>query len=421
MYRIGAILDKDATLVDSLLKAAVHPFQQMRKVLKGHGAGAFDEPVWALRHLTFNINEGDVVGIIGRNGAGKSTLLKVLSEITAPNEGRAVIRGRIASLLEVGTGFHRELTGRENVYLNGTILGMSSGEISRKFDEMVDFAGVEKFIDTPVKYYSSGMRLRLAFAVAAHLEPEIMVIDEVLAVGDAAFQKKCIGKMADVASQGRTILFVSHNMAAVGRLCNRGIVLEKGEMVFDGGMDDAISAYFRLNGDSAGVRTFEDNEAPGGDDLKLVRMSLLTADGHPTANADVSDELRLSFDYRVLTPGLRFRVQVMFQTQGVVAFSAVEPEEAVREHAGVYRSSVTIPAHLLSETEYTIGISVFSSMGAKQHYLRGNDLMIFQVTDSMQQASARGDYAQRLVGVVRPWLKWEPPKVIDSAVFSVSR
>jgi len=211
------------------------------------GKSSVKEDFWALKNLSFEIEKGDVVGIIGKNGAGKSTLLKILSQITRPTEGRIEINGRVASLLEVGTGFHPELTGRENVYLNGTILGMTKKEVKAKFDEIVEFSGVEKFIDTPVKHYSSGMYVRLAFAVAAHLEPEILIIDEVLAVGDAEFQKKCIGKMQDVAGEGRTVLFVSHNMAAVKSLCNKGILLIGGEKVFEGSVSETLEKYNNID------------------------------------------------------------------------------------------------------------------------------------------------------------------------------
>ena len=214
--------------------------------------------IWALKDVSFDINRGEVVGIIGRNGAGKSTLLKILSEITEPTEGRVEIHGRVGSLLEVGTGFHPELTGRENVYLNGAILGMKRAEIERKFDEIVAFAEVEKFIDTPVKHYSSGMYLRLAFAVAAHLEPEILIVDEVLAVGDAAFQKKCLGKMAGVAKEGRTVLFVSHNMPAITRLCERAILLDEGRLLQDGVSHQVVKAYLNAGLGTTAMREWPD-------------------------------------------------------------------------------------------------------------------------------------------------------------------
>jgi lipopolysaccharide transport system ATP-binding protein len=229
-YRIGGKQEGYRTLRDTLTETFVSPFRRARKLLQGHayGAAELDETIWALRDISFEVKRGEVVGIIGRNGAGKTTLLKILSRITEPTEGYAEIHGRVGSLLEVGTGFHPELTGRENIYLNGAILGMKKAEIEQKFDEIVDFAEIEKFIDTPVKHYSSGMYVRLAFAVAAHLQHEILLVDEVLAVGDVAFQKKCLGKMGGVVKEGRTVLFVSHNMAAIESLCAHSILLREG-------------------------------------------------------------------------------------------------------------------------------------------------------------------------------------------------
>lgn len=248
-YRIGGKQEVYRTLRDSLSDMITAPFRRARSLLRGqaYGAAGLEETIWALKDVSFEVKHGEVVGIIGRNGAGKSTLLKILSRITEPTEGYADIYGRVGALLEVGTGFHPELTGRENVYLNGAILGMSREEIDRKFDEIVDFAEIEKFIDTPVKHYSSGMGLRLGFAVAAHLEPEILVVDEVLAVGDSAFQKKCLGKMGEAATQGRTVLFVSHNMAAVQGLCERGIVLKQSKLVYEGDAESAIFNYMHVN------------------------------------------------------------------------------------------------------------------------------------------------------------------------------
>jgi len=244
-YGIGARLQRHDTLRDQLADLVCGPLRRLRS-----RAGRNPTPnheradhIWALKDVSFDVRPGEVVGIIGRNGAGKSTLLKILSRITAPTEGRAEVHGRVASLLEVGTGFNPELTGRENVYLNGAILGMKKAEIDRKFDEILAFAEVERFVDTPVKRYSSGMYVRLAFGVAAHLEPEILLVDEVLAVGDAAFQKKCLGKMGDVARGGRTVLFVSHNIAAVAGLCDRGLVLESGGLIFDGDVGEAVRCY----------------------------------------------------------------------------------------------------------------------------------------------------------------------------------
>src|SRR5579863_359451 len=244
-YRIGH-RESYRTLRESLVAGVAAPFRRVASAVRGNRDAApnGDGQVWALRDLSFEVEPGEVLGIVGRNGAGKSTLLKVLSRITEPTTGRVELYGRVGSLLEVGTGFHPELTGRENIFLSGAILGMRRAEIVRKFDEMVAFAEVEKFIDTPVKHFSSGMYVRLAFAVAAHLEPEILLVDEVLAVGDAAFQKKCLGKMGDVAKEGRTVLFVSHNVAAVTRLCNRCIVLSGGRAIFDGETRMAVSEYY---------------------------------------------------------------------------------------------------------------------------------------------------------------------------------
>jgi lipopolysaccharide transport system ATP-binding protein len=265
-YRIGAKQQRYQTLRDNLANAVAGSARRVGALLwrRNGAARRLDEnTVWALKDVDFEIAHGEVVGVIGRNGAGKSTLLKILSRITEPTEGHAEVYGRIGSLLEVGTGFHNELTGRENIYLNGAILGMRRAEISRKFDEIVAFAEVEKFIDTPVKHYSSGMYLRLAFAVAAHLEPEILLVDEVLAVGDAAFQKKCLGKMGGAARQGRTVLFVSHNMGAVRSLCRKGIVLDGGRIVAAGDIDQSIEAYYRLIGALQGARDDVPMRRPG--------------------------------------------------------------------------------------------------------------------------------------------------------------
>lgn len=249
MYRIGGKHERYSTLRDTLVDAIITPLRKTRGLLRGESAAGLKEEIWALKKVSFEINHGEVIGIIGRNGAGKSTLLKVLSRITGPSTGYADVYGRIGALLEVGTGFHPELTGRENIYLNGAILGMSRRDINRKFDEIVDFSGVEKFIDTPVKHYSSGMGLRLGFAVAAHLDPEILVVDEVLAVGDAEFQNKCLGKMGDVAKGGRTVLLVSHNMAAIANLCEKVILLHNGELVGFGPTQEIITRYVRLRAD----------------------------------------------------------------------------------------------------------------------------------------------------------------------------
>ncbi|MBM4043368.1 MAG: ABC transporter ATP-binding protein, partial [Planctomycetes bacterium] len=286
-YRIGA-REHYRTFREAIIDAAAAPFRRLWRL--GRPQDDPETTIWALKDVSFDVQQGEVLGIIGRNGAGKSTLLKILSRITEPTEGRARIRGRVASLLEVGTGFHPELTGRENTFLNGAILGMSRAEIARKFDEIVAFAELDKFIDTPVKRYSSGMYVRLAFAVAAHLEPEILLVDEVLAVGDAGFQKKCLGKMGSVAREGRTVLFVSHNMAAVENLCQRGVVLNQGSIRYIGSRQDAIREYLQgFSGQMSELRERRDRIGSG--ELRVVNIELRDAQGSPVDAAVAGQDL----------------------------------------------------------------------------------------------------------------------------------
>jgi lipopolysaccharide transport system ATP-binding protein len=302
LYRIGGKKERYRTLRDTMTGAATAPLRVAKKTFKRSNVPTFQRSndkntIWALKDISFEVKQGDVVGVIGRNGAGKSTLLKVLSRITDPTEGSAEIHGRVGSLLEVGTGFHPELTGRENIYLNGAILGMKRAEINSKFDEIVDFAEVEKFIDTPVKHYSSGMYLRLAFAVAAHLEPEILLVDEVLAVGDAAFQNKCVGKMGDVAKQGRTILFVSHNMGAVRSLCNKGMLLTEGKVSEAGDLAKSIEMYYK----AIGVLKGSGAEGEGDADSGSVFGPVVLGDGQSNT-ASQADALDVSTTLRVKQP-----------------------------------------------------------------------------------------------------------------------
>lgn len=296
-YKIGLRRESYHTFRDLMVSMAKAPFRRFRAL--GEATTAADE-FWALRDVSFEVQPGEVVGIIGRNGAGKSTLLKILSRITEPTEGMARIHGRVGSLLEVGTGFHPELTGRENVFLNGAILGMKKAEISAKFDEIVAFAEVDKFLDTPVKRYSSGMRVRLAFAVAAHLDPEILIIDEVLAVGDAAFQRKCLGKMSDVSSAGRTVLFVSHNMSAVEALCGRGILLECGHIA----MQDDASAVIARYWDTGTAMGTASLAMPKGDnwDACYTRVSIIRADGQASAEIPMGQGFTFEFQFKACRP-----------------------------------------------------------------------------------------------------------------------
>lgn len=294
LYHIGGPQPRYKTIRESIVDGFKAPFRRAGRLLSGqaHGAAELDQTIWALKDVSFEVKQGEVVGIIGRNGAGKSTLLKILTRITEPTLGEAWTFGRVGSLLEVGTGFHPELTGRENVYLNGAILGMKRTDIDRRFDEIIDFAGIEKFIDTPVKHYSSGMYVRLAFSVAAHLEPEILLIDEVLAVGDVSFQKKCMGKMGDVANSGRTVLFVSHNMAAIENLCNEGIVLHEGRIYYIGSQQNAISKY---------LGSFESDQvfSHRTDNPDLTKSLRITNIKLSDNNGKVVDSLRSGQDIKV--------------------------------------------------------------------------------------------------------------------------
>ena len=319
-YTIGhkAENGRYTALRDVMMQNARSLWHKTRDLVQGKPIIQGDdlEEVWALKDVSFKIRRGEAVGIIGRNGAGKSTLLKVLSRITEPSAGRATIKGRVASLLEVGTGFHSELNGRENIYLNGAILGMTRQEIKRKFDEIVAFAEIEKFLDTPVKRYSSGMYVRLAFAVAAHLEPEILLIDEVLAVGDAAFQKKCLGKMGDVAKEGRTVLFVSHNMGAVRSLCNCAYWLESGVLMKDGPVESTIQEYLRfLKGLSIQNGLEKRPRLRGGIDLRLTRLDVLDDRLHSCQYFSYGTPMILRFHYRLLNPTRRFfAIEVVIRT-----------------------------------------------------------------------------------------------------------
>lgn len=303
-YKIGTRREKFPTLRDALVQTAIAPWQRTRQLLRGEAYGAADlkQTIWALRDISFELNHGDALGIIGHNGAGKSTLLKILSRITKPSEGYARVFGRVGSLLEVGTGFHLELTGRENIYLNGTILGMHYPEIERKFDEIVEFSGVEQFIDTPVKFYSSGMRLRLGFAVAAHLEPEILVIDEVLAVGDVEFQKKCLNKMSDVATEGRTILFVSHNLGAVQTLCNKGILLKGGRLVFQGNAHEVVNEYVATKQRASSMAFDATTPRRGSGQARFVSARLLNQHEQEISSIPMGGSVIIEMQFEAHTP-----------------------------------------------------------------------------------------------------------------------
>jgi len=356
------------------------------------------EEFWALRGISFDIQQGDRIGIVGRNGAGKSTLLKVLSRITEPSEGRIIINGRVASLLEVGTGFHPELTGRENVFLNGAILGMSRSEIRKKFDEIVAFAEVERFLDTPVKRYSSGMYVRLAFAVAAHLEPEILIVDEVLAVGDAQFQKKCLGKMQDVSAAGRTVLFVSHNMTAIQTLCNKGVLLKKGKVELDGPIEEVIEHYLENQVDFlTKFECFLPEEAPGNEYVRIKRAEIKLP-GDDGTGITVETPFDIEFEFWNLRKYSLHLSLALWNMKGECIFNVGSVSTASKE--GIYRSRCHIPANLLNDDKYFVQI-FFIKDGSVCVYEQ-NEILCFEVFDIPRA----GNWFGKWIGAVRPKLSF---------------
>ncbi len=412
-YYIGRLQKKYETLRDTLTDALVAPFRRAGKLLRGQATGAaeLDEAIWALKDVSFEVKRGEVVGIIGRNGAGKSTLLKILSRITEPTSGFADIYGRVGSLLEVGTGFHQELTGRENIYLNGAILGMKRVEIDRKLDEIVAFSEVEKFIDTPVKHYSSGMQMRLAFAVAAHLEPEILLVDEVLAVGDARFQRKCLGKMEEVGKAGRTVLFVSHSMPAITRLCERVILLDEGRIVADGPAHQAVSVYMSSGLGTTAAREWPDpDKAPGGEIARLRVVRVCQEDGKVADAVDIRQPVTVEMGYEVLREGYVLLPHFhFFNEAGIHVFAALDQDPNWRRRprpAGYYVSRTWIPGNLLAEgTMFVTPAMTTLDPNLPQFYER--DAVAFQTFDTLDGDSARGDWSKHLGGVIRPLLSWD--------------
>lgn len=412
-YKIGATQKRHKTWAEAVSRAMLAPVRVLSSALDGrHRQSQLngDDTIWALKGVSFEIKRGEAVGLIGRNGSGKSTLLKILSRITEPTGGFADVRNRVSSLLEVGTGFQPQLTGRENVYLNGVILGMKQAEIDKKFDQIVDFAEVEKFIDTPVKHYSSGMYTRLAFAVAAHLEPEILLIDEVLAVGDASFQKKCLNKMQDVGEQGRTILFVSHNAQAITRLCERTILLDGGRVLIDGPSHHAVSVYLNTGIGTTGEREWLDPEKRPGDEIaRLCAVRVREHTGKITDNVDIRRPVEIEMEYEVLKAGYKLMPNFQFYNEGGVhAFSAHDLDPAWRQRrrpAGRYVSGVKIPGNFLSEGTMFVGAGL-QTMDPVIAQFWQPDVVTFQVIDSIDGDTARGDFAGNVGGVVRPLLNW---------------
>jgi len=373
---------------------------------------AMHERFWALKNVSFDVRRGEIVGIIGKNGAGKSTLLKILSRVTAPTSGSIKIRGRVASLLEVGTGFHPELTGRENILLNGTILGMRRTEIEEKFDEIVRFAEIDKFIDTPVKRYSSGMYVRLAFSVAAHLDPDILLVDEVLAVGDIEFQKKCIGKMGDVAKGGRTVLFVSHNMGVIQRLCTRSVLLSQGLVEADGNTAHVVEMYLSSGIVRQGERTWATfAEAPGNETVRLMAIRALNKEQKITSQFSVRETVYLEVEYYALkgdaTLTLAFH---LYDSNGALLFGTSDVQDLNWNDKirlkGMYRIRCEIPGDLLNEGQIKIMVAITTQ--PRTMHIREDDIMTIQIVDNPEGGGARGNYiGEWPSGGVRPLLDWK--------------
>lgn len=391
---------KNNTLRDLIVNWFQNPLASRKK-----------QELWALRDVNFELQDGETLGIIGQNGAGKSTLLKVLSRITKPTTGKVRIRGRVGSLLEVGTGFHQELSGRENIYLSGAIMGMRRREIERKFDEIVAFAETERFLDTPVKHYSSGMFMRLAFSVAAHLEPEILIVDEVLAVGDIKFQKKSLNKMRDVSQSGHTVLFVSHDMSAITRLCDRAIWLNGGELVSSGKAESIVAEYLQEQSRLGSIRTWDDPERmPGNEITRLRQVRVRDEDGKTVSSVDIRRPVSVEMTYDVLQSGKVLAPNIHFYNdRGICLFISVDVDPEWRQKprpAGTYVSRVWIPGNFLAEGTVFVTIAATTFQPMEVHF-NERDAIIFNVSDSTEGNSARGDYGGSLPGVIRPLLDWE--------------
>ena len=416
-YSIGA-RESYQTLRDALAGLIGAPFRAMTHAFNAdRPAGGSQRPsslIWALRDVSFDVKWGEVVGIIGRNGAGKSTLLKILSRITEPTEGEVEIHGRVGSLLEVGTGFHPDLTGRENVYLNGAILGMKKAEIERKFDEIIAFAEVEKFVDTPLKHYSTGMSMRLAFAVAAHLEPEILLVDEVLAVGDLVFQKKCLGKIGEVATEGRTVLFISHSMAAINRLCRRAIWLHDGKTQLMGSAESVVAAYISMSTGEGSERVWDDpDQAPGDDRIRLRAVRLRSETGHLTHTVATESGFLVDVVYDILgdIPPLRIVIKVA-TADGTTVFLARDNYrsrwETDSRQPGSYSSRCHVPGELLNAGSYTLTVS--AEVPFVTVLFREEDVVRIVIE---RTGGVGGGYAESWPGIICPPLQWDVRRVSD--------
>lgn len=369
------------------------------------------EKFWALKDIDLDIMPGERVGIIGRNGAGKSTLLKVISRITPPTTGEIIINGRVGSLLEVGTGFHPELTGRENIYLNGSILGLKKAEINKHLDEIIDFSGVEKFIDTPLKRYSSGMQMRLAFSVAAHLQSEILLVDEVLAVGDMEFQKKCIGKMEEVSkSEGRTILFVSHNMDSIRKFCNTTLLLESGKLISKGKTENVINLYIKNHLETKAEQTWPEGILSYDGNIRLYKVWLHKETTDINSLFDTTEPIGISAEYEVFKDGLQFTHGInVYNQKNINIFNSHDITTAGKEEKvkkGKYKSTVWVLGNLLPEGIFSISYAIFNP-NPLDIFIHEHNVVSFEVFTNFEKLTARGNYAEDFPGIVRPVLKWE--------------
>ncbi len=400
-YRIGSQKEQYGMLRDIVMGAAKAPLRRLRR-----GDRPPAEEFWALRDVSFELKQGEILGVIGRNGAGKSTLLKILSRITEPTAGRATIHGRVGSLLEVGTGFHPELTGRENIYLNGAIIGMSRQDIDRRFDEIVEFAGVERFLDTPVKRYSSGMYTRLAFSVAAHLEPEVLIVDEVLSVGDAAFQQKSLGKMGDVAREGRTVLFVSHNLSAVVRLCTRAVWLQSGSIRSEGDSDVVVSRYLNADAATRGERLWRRNPTSS-DELWIDSVSIRNNEGEITEQFESCEPIFVSVSYQTISTISYYRVGIIIQTtQGITVLETYDIDDLRNTHESIspgrYTYRCIVPANLLAPGRYVLSIN--AGIPNYRSFIHHDRVLAFNVDDT---GAVGSHMAVPREGIIRPQLQWE--------------
>jgi len=372
---------------------------------------------WAVRDVSFEVKRGEALGIIGHNGAGKSTILKLLAGITTPSQGEITIRGKIAALIEVGSGFHPELTGRENVYLSGSILGMRRNDIRRNLDSIIDFAEMRQFIDTPVKRYSSGMYVRLGFSIAAHLDPDILLLDEVLAVGDAAFQSKCLARVHELQASGKTIIFISHDLNAVERMCDRVLLMRHGQLIATGSPEDMI-AHYKLTTTNAALpfegvtamREWPDDEMPGGTAVRLKRVRVCTEHGDTTSTVEVSEPVGVEITYDVLQPDHILVPNVHFFNEAHLhLFAVIDVELAWRRRPkppGRYVSTAWIPGNLLSEGSLIIDIGISTNIPISAVHVHERGVVAFRVSDALSPHSARGDYTGPMPGVVRPLVDW---------------